>query len=66
MSERDNFVHPEKEHAKRIQEERWEHYKDVIVAKYKESTLDKTKTYMEKEYNFKASWVISAPVQLIF
>lgn len=55
MSERDNFVPPEKEHAKRIQEERWEHYKDVIVAKYRESTLDKTKKYMEKEHNFKAS-----------
>lgn len=65
MSKRDNFV-PEKEHAKRIQEELWERYKDVIIAKYKVSTLAETKTYMEKEYNFKASWVISAPVQLIF
>ncbi|KAK4660895.1 hypothetical protein QC762_123050 [Podospora pseudocomata] len=55
MSERDNFVPPEREHAKRIQDERWEQFKDLIVAKYRESTLDKTSKYMEKEFGFKAS-----------
>ncbi|KAK4174372.1 hypothetical protein QBC36DRAFT_292500 [Triangularia setosa] len=54
MPRADPFM-PEQKQAKRIPESHWERYKDIIIAKYKELTLDEVREYMEREHNFKAS-----------
>ncbi|KAK4650993.1 hypothetical protein QC762_700775 [Podospora pseudocomata] len=55
MSRPNDLFREERGHTDRIPESRWEEFKDQIVAKYRTSTIDATKKYMEREFNFKAS-----------
>ncbi|KAK0668712.1 hypothetical protein QBC41DRAFT_356378 [Cercophora samala] len=56
MSKKDNFrAEGDIKSATRIPDHVWIQHKDSIIKKYKESTLDDTRKYMEREHNFKAS-----------